>query len=98
MTALVVTRKSHRTVAAARGKKSLARHMLLHQGMCEETVTILRWPLSPARCSLRAVEFFSSSPRSKTTEGGEPMMIATLLIGTVSLVAMVTGFVVMIRD
>jgi len=26
------------------------------------------------------------------------MMIATLLIGTMSLVAMVTGFVVMIRD
>jgi len=26
------------------------------------------------------------------------MMIATLLIGTTSLVAMVTGFIVMIRD
>jgi hypothetical protein len=72
--------------------------MLLHQGMCEETVTILRWPLWTARRSLRVAKFFSSSPRSKTTEGGELMMIVTLLIGTASLAAMVTGFVVMIRD
>ena len=42
--------------------------------------------------------FFCRSPRSTTTKGGEHMMIATLLIGTTSLVAMVTGFVVMIRD
>lgn len=66
--------------------------------MCEETVTILRWPLWPARRSLPVAKFFSSSPRSKTTEGGELMMIVTLLIGTASLAAMVTGFVVMIRD
>jgi hypothetical protein len=66
--------------------------------MCEETVTILRWPLSPARRSLRAGKFFSRSPRSKTTEGGELMMIVTLLIGTASLAAMVSGFVVMARD
>jgi hypothetical protein len=42
--------------------------------------------------------FFFRSPRSTTTKGGEHMMIATLLIGTTSLVAMVTGFIVMIRD
>lgn len=42
--------------------------------------------------------FFCRSPRSTTTKGGEHMMIATLLIGTTSLVAMVTGFIVMIRD
>ena len=41
---------------------------------------------------------FSSLPRNKPTEGGEPMMIAALLIGTASLAAMVTGYVVMIRD
>lgn len=40
----------------------------------------------------------SCSPRNKPTEGGEPMMIATLLIGTASLAAMVTGYVVMIRN
>ena len=39
----------------------------------------------------------SRSPRNKTTQGGEPMMIATLLIGTASLVAMVTGYVAMVR-
>jgi hypothetical protein len=38
------------------------------------------------------------SPRDKTTKGGENMMIATLLIGTASLAAMVAGYVVMIRD
>ena len=42
--------------------------------------------------------FFCRSPRSTTTKGGGHMMIATLLIGTMSLVAMVTGFIVMIRD
>ena len=41
---------------------------------------------------------FSRLSRNKTTEGGEPMMIATLLIGTASLAAMVAGYVVMIRD
>jgi hypothetical protein len=40
----------------------------------------------------------SCSPRNRKTEGGEPMMIATLLIGTASLAAMVTGYVVMVRD
>ena len=40
----------------------------------------------------------SRSPRNQPTEGGELMMIATLLIGTASLAAMVTGYVVMIRD
>ena len=38
------------------------------------------------------------SPRNKPTEGGEPMMIATILIGAASLAAMVAGYVVMIRD
>ena len=38
------------------------------------------------------------SPPDKTTKGGENMMIATLLIGTASLAAMVAGYVVMIRD
>jgi hypothetical protein len=41
---------------------------------------------------------FHRSPRGKTTEGGETMMIATLLIATASLAAMLGGFVVMIRD
>lgn len=39
-----------------------------------------------------------SSPRNTTTEGGEHMMIATLLIGAWSLAAMVTGYIVMVRD
>ncbi len=38
------------------------------------------------------------SPRNKPTEGGESMMIATLLIGAASLAGMVTGYVVMVRD
>jgi hypothetical protein len=38
------------------------------------------------------------SPRNKTTKGGEPMMIATLLIGAASLAGMVTGYAVMVRD
>jgi hypothetical protein len=38
------------------------------------------------------------SPRNRTTQGGEPMMIATLLIGAASLAGMVTGYVVMVRD
>ena len=38
------------------------------------------------------------SPRSKPTEGSEPMVIATILIGAASLAAMVAGYVVMIRD
>jgi hypothetical protein len=38
------------------------------------------------------------SPPDKPTEGGEPMMIATILIGAASLAAMVAGYVVMIRD
>jgi hypothetical protein len=42
--------------------------------------------------------FLPRSPQNMNKEGGEPMMIATLLIGTASLAAMVTGFVVMIRD
>lgn len=41
---------------------------------------------------------FPRSPRNGKTEGGEPMMIATLLIGAASLAAMVTGYVVMVRD
>lgn len=41
---------------------------------------------------------FFSSPRNATTEGGEHMMIATLLIGAWSLAAMVTGYIVMVRD
>jgi hypothetical protein len=41
---------------------------------------------------------FSCSPRNKPTEGGESMMIATLLIGAASLAGMVTGYVVMVRD
>lgn len=39
------------------------------------------------------------SPRNGKTEGGEPMMIATLLIGTASLAAMAAGYVAMVmRD
>ena len=41
---------------------------------------------------------FFRSPRNKPTKGGEPMMIATILIGAASLAAMVAGYVVMIRD
>jgi|SanBayMetagenome_1026888.scaffolds.fasta_scaffold91321_1 hypothetical protein len=48
--------------------------------------------------SMARTATFFRSPRNKPTEGGEPMMIATLLIGTASLAAMVTGYVVMIRD
>jgi hypothetical protein len=48
--------------------------------------------------SMARTATFSRSPRNKPTEGGEPMMIATLLIGTASLAAMVIGYVVMIRD
>lgn len=47
---------------------------------------------------MTATAIFSRSPRNKPTEGGEHMMIATLLIGTASLAAMVAGYVVMIRD
>lgn len=47
---------------------------------------------------MTATAIFARSPRNKPTEGGEPMMIATLLIGTASLAAMVAGYVVMIRD
>jgi len=32
------------------------------------------------------------------TQGGEPMMLATVLIGIASLAAMVAGYVVMVRD
>jgi hypothetical protein len=46
----------------------------------------------------RARIFFPRSPRGQTTEGGESMMIATLLIGAASLSAMMAGFVVMVRD
>jgi hypothetical protein len=41
---------------------------------------------------------FHRSPRDKTTEGGETMMIATVLIAAASLAAMLSGFVAMIRD
>ena len=40
----------------------------------------------------------SRSPRNQPTKGGELMMIATLFIGAASLAALVTGYVVMIRD
>jgi hypothetical protein len=47
---------------------------------------------------MRASVAISRSPRNQPTEGGELMMIATLFIGAASLAAMVTGYVVMIRD
>ena len=56
------------------------------------------WPLFEVVADPSSRPFFCRSPRSTTTKGGEYMMIATLLIGTMSLVAMVTGFIVMIRD
>jgi hypothetical protein len=49
-------------------------------------------PEPPARI------FFPCSPRSKATKGGEPMMIATVLIGAASLSAMVAGYVAMARE
>ena len=56
------------------------------------------WPLLVDFAETSIRPFFCRSPRSTTPKGGEHMMIATLLIGTTSLVAMVTGFIVMIRD
>jgi hypothetical protein len=56
------------------------------------------WPLLVVFAETSIRPFFSRSPRSATTQGGEHMMIATLLIGTASLAAMVAGYVVMIRD
>jgi hypothetical protein len=47
--------------------------------------------MTPAAASFR-------SPRNQTTQGGEPMMIATLLIGAASLAGMVTGYIAMVRD
>jgi hypothetical protein len=46
----------------------------------------------------RARIFFPCSPRSKSTKGGEPMMIATLLVGAASLSAMMAGYVLMVRE
>ncbi len=59
---------------------------------CGRIVTTFSWPLRRTRI------FLPRSPRSMNNQGGELMMIVTLLIGTASLAAMVTGFVVMIRD
>ena len=56
------------------------------------------WPLLVVFAETYIRPFFCRSPRSTTTKGGEHMMIATLLIGATSLVVMVTGFIVMIRD
>lgn len=56
------------------------------------------WPLFDVVAGHSIRPFFCRSPRSTTTKRGEHMMIATLLIGTMSLVAMVTRFIVMIRD
>jgi hypothetical protein len=59
---------------------------------CGRIVTTFPWPVPRARI------FFPCSPRSKSTKGGEPMMIATLLVGAASLSAMVAGYVAMARE
>jgi hypothetical protein len=70
--------------------------LLLDVLVCEQTVTNFRWRLRSVRRLLTA--FFSRSPRSQTTKGGEPMMMATLMIGATGLAAMVAGYVAMARD
>ncbi len=55
-------------------------------------MTTSPWPVRRTRI------LFPCSPRSKSTKGGEPMMIATLLIGVASLSAMVAGYVAMVRE
>lgn len=63
--------------------------------MDEQIVSML--PSRSFSGRLLLAPFFSCSPRSKTTKGGEPMMIATLMIGTAALAAMVAGYVAMVR-